>query len=394
MTTCVLIVGHGSRREKSNEQFLEVVQGFAIRHPSYTVSFGYVELASPSLEEALKEAAKHHKKVVVIPLFLFAAGHVKNDIPLMLNRVRPKFPNVEFLSTRALGVDSRLAKAIDDRLLEKDSRIKDEPHEYAVVVIGRGSSDPDANGDFCKLVRLLQEGRPFAEVQATFIAITNPRVPRTLDLMARARPARLIVIPYLLFGGVLVERMEKLVEDFSKKYAWIDCQIASPIGVHEAVYEVLEERLQQALSGKEDLSCDNCQYRVEMPGHVENAGGLKALLWSLRHSYTHTQAMPADHAHPPMQKHVLVCGNVDCSDKGSLPLIENLRREIKSKDCQKKYLVTKTSCMGRCGEGPNVIVYPDGIFYRDVEAKDAAELVEEHFVNDRLVSRLVDNIMQ
>jgi (2Fe-2S) ferredoxin len=50
--------------------------------------------------------------------------------------------------------------------------------------------------------------------------------------------------------------------------------------------------------------------------------------------------------------------------------------------------------MGRCGEGPTVAVYPDGIWYRGVKETDAKELVEEHLLGDRLVSRLVDNIMQ
>ena len=158
MKTAVVIVGHGSRRGNSNKEFESVVAEFAKRHPDHDVSFGYVELAEPALEDALREAAKTHSKVVVLPLFLFAAGHVKNDIPLMLGRVRKDFPKVNFLSARALGVDGRLAQAITDRLLEKDPRIETEAHEYAVVVIGRGSSDPDANGDFHKLVRLVQEG--------------------------------------------------------------------------------------------------------------------------------------------------------------------------------------------------------------------------------------------
>jgi (2Fe-2S) ferredoxin len=50
--------------------------------------------------------------------------------------------------------------------------------------------------------------------------------------------------------------------------------------------------------------------------------------------------------------------------------------------------------MGRCGEGPTVAVYPDGIWYRDVRESDAAELVREHLLSDRLVGRLVDTIMQ
>ena len=113
-------------------------------------------------------------------------------------------------------------------------------------------------------------------VQPTFIAITKPLVPRTLDLVSRARPKRLIVVPYLLFGGILVERMNKLIENFSKKYAWIDCQMAPYIGFHEAVYEVLDRRLNQALEGKEDLPCDNCSYRTENARPCRKGRGLES----------------------------------------------------------------------------------------------------------------------
>jgi len=91
---------------------------------------------------------------------------------------------------------------------------------------------------------------------------------------------------------------------------------------------------------------------------------------------------------------VLVCGNADCAERGSLALVEALRRGIKQTARRDTIRVTRTSCMGRCGEGPTVAVYRDGIWYRGVRADDADELVREHLVGDRLVARLVDNIMQ
>ena len=60
---------------------------------------------------------------------------------------------------------------------------------------------------------------------------------------------------------------------------------------------------------------------------------------------------------------------------------------------QRDVRVTKTSCMGRCGEGPTVVVYPDGVWYRGVRADDAGEIVREHILGDRLVARIVDNVM-
>src|SRR3954454_6298548 len=82
----------------------------------------------------------------------------------------------------------------------------------AVVVVGRGSSDPDANGDFCKVVRLMGEGRGFLHVEPTFIGITRPLVEETIELVARARPERIVVVPYFLFGGRLIAKLSGQVK--------------------------------------------------------------------------------------------------------------------------------------------------------------------------------------
>src|SRR5262249_1610166 len=175
---------------------------------------------------------------------------------------------------------------------------------------------------------------------------------------------------------------------------WIATRVAPHLGADEQLFRVMDERVGDALEGARPLACDACQYRVPLAGLSQHVGGLKALLWSVRHGFTHGQAMPHVHAHKPLAKHVLVCGNADCADRGSLALVEALRRRIKDSGRRDAIRVTRTSCMGRCGEGPTVAVYPDGIWYRGVRADDADELVREHLVGDRLVARLVDNIMQ
>jgi sirohydrochlorin cobaltochelatase len=152
--------------------------------------------------------------------------------------------------------------------------------------------------------------------------------------------------------------------------------------------------LRQALEDEAPLPCDTCQYRTPLPGLAEQVGGLKALLWSVRHSFTHTQALPHIHAHRPLRKHVLVCTNADCADRGSLALVDELRRLLKEAGLDRDIRVTRTGCMGRCGEGPTLVVYPDGIWYRGVKREDAEHLLRDHLLSDKLVARLVDNIMQ
>jgi (2Fe-2S) ferredoxin len=300
---------------------------------------------------------------------------------------------VNFHATRALGVHPALVELALARA-EEVVPLNTEAPRTAVIIVGRGSSDPDANADFCKLTRLVAEGRPFSWVVPSYIGITRPRFEETLEFVARARPERLLVIPYLLFAGRLLTQLRDQVLEFRSRYPWLKAEIAPHLGVHPRLFDVLDERLQETWQGQTPLPCDNCQFRVALPGRAENVDGLRALLWSLRHTFTHAQAAPHVHAHRPMTKHVLVCGNIDCAGRGSLRLVESLRRLLKDAGRERDVRVTVTSCMGRCGEGPTVAVYPDGIWYRGVVEDDATELVNEHLLADRLVARLVDNIMQ
>lgn len=392
-STGVVVLGHGSRDPAANTPFEQLVGQFRTAHPEFDVSHGYVEIASPSLEEALTQSAARNARVVVAPLFLFGAGHLKNDVPLALAAARTKFPHVEFVAARELGVHAALVQLAFERaqplLADENSSLK-----TAVIMVGRGASDPDANGDFCKLTRLVGEGRKLAWVVHSFIGITRPSFEEAAELVGRARPDRVVVVPYFLFPGRLYEKLGEQVANYSARSPWIRMELAECLGADEKVLQVLRERVLEAVEGTHALPCDTCQYRLPIGGVTENVGGLQALLWSMRHAFTHTQAVPHVHAHKPLRKHVLVCGNADCAERGSIALISSMRRLLRRAKRDQDIRVTRTGCMGRCGEGPTVAVYPDGIWYRGMQEDDAKEVVEEHLLGDRIVARLVDSIMQ
>jgi sirohydrochlorin cobaltochelatase len=387
----IVVLGHGSREARSNLEFEQLVAQLRLRWYPRQVLGAYVELARPSLADGLREAAAAADRVVVVPCFLFAAGHVKNDLALELFRIRQDAPHVQFTPAQVLGVHPAMVEAALDRLTSASERLK---VKRVTIVVGRGSSDPDANGDFSKVVRLISEASSLDLVLPAFVGITKPLFPDVLELAARTRPEEIVVLPYFLFAGRLIDRLSEQIATFSASHPWIRTSLAPHLGLHPGVLRTLDERLNQALNGTAVVPCDNCQYRVPISKVANDVGGLKALLWSVRHLTTHTQSMPHLHAHRPMRKHVLVCGNVDCAARGSIGLISAMRRLIKSAGHEQSVRITRTACMGRCGEGPTVAVYPDGIWYRGVQVEDAAELVEEHFLGDRLVGRLVDGIMQ
>lgn len=391
----IVVVGHGSREPAANAELEALVAAWAAR-AGHEVTLGWVELARPSVADALAAAAARHDEVIAVPLFLFAAGHVKNDLPLALDAVRARHPEVRLRAARPLGVDPSLAALVWARAVAAAPALADPAAEArtALVVVGRGASDPDANGDFVKLVRLVGDGRALAACEPTFIGITRPLVDDTLERVARARPERIVVVPYFLVAGVLADKLRARLDAFAARHPWIATHLAAHLGADARLFALLDERVAEAQRGGRPLACDGCQYRVPLPGRAAEVGGLRALLWSLRHGATHADAAPHRHAHRPLRKHVLVCANADCADRGAIALVEALRRGLKHAGRAATVRVTRTSCMGRCGEGPTLVVYPDGIWYRGVRAADADELVREHLVADRLVARLVDNIMQ
>jgi len=392
--TCVLLVGHGSRNPEANAEFESLADVYRKARADLDVQIGYVELARPLVSEALETAARTARRIAVVPLFLFAAGHVKNDLPLAIDEARRRFPSVQIAAAPALGVHPSLVAMAHDRaatLFADDAAVR---AKTLLLVAGRGSSDPDANADFCKLVRLIGDGRGLFDVQATFMGITRPSVESSLDLIARMRPERLVVLPYLLFAGRLVERLTAQIDTFATRHPWIRASLAPHLGHDERLFALIDERARQALAGESLLPCDTCQYRTALPGLAHQVGGLRALLYSVRHTLTHSQASMPVHTHKPLKKHVLVCCNTDCVDRGSTALLAALRREVKEAGHARDIKVTRTACMGRCGEGPTVAVYPDGVWYRGVHESDAPEIVREHLLEDRLVARLVDDILQ
>jgi sirohydrochlorin cobaltochelatase len=393
----VVLVGHGSRDADGMREFLELVDAYRAARPDLDVVHACVELAPPALEPALLEVATRRPgaPVVVVPLFLFAAGHVKNDVPLALAAARARHPDTHFVATPSLGVHTHLVDLAGERLTAALADGRGTPEDKtALVVVGRGASDPDANADFYKLARLLGEGRKLAWVQPSFIGIARPLFPDAIELTARTRPDRIVVLPYFLFAGRLLDKLREQVAAFAARYPWIATTLTPHLGVDPRLLALIDERVAGALEGTRPLPCDTCAYRAPVGGVVDKVGGLRALLWSLRHAFTHTQAMPHVHAHRPLTKHVLVCTNADCAARGSLGLLGDLRRLLKDAGRHLDVRVTRTGCMGRCGEGPTVAVYPDGVWYRGVRAEDAPELVREHLLGDRLVARLVDQIMQ
>ncbi|MCI1654358.1 MAG: NADH-quinone oxidoreductase subunit NuoF [Lachnospiraceae bacterium] len=88
------------------------------------------------------------------------------------------------------------------------------------------------------------------------------------------------------------------------------------------------------------------------------------------------------------RSHVLVCGGSSCKDSESGRILYNFTQEIKANGLENEIKVIETGCHGLCSYGPIVVVYPDGTFYQKVRPQDVKEIVTEHLLKGRVVTRL------
>ena len=264
----VILIGHGSREPSGKEEFLRFAEE-ACRHLGpEPVESCFIELAEPLVPEGLDRCVERGgRRVIALPVILFAAGHVKVGISHELDKAKARHPAVEFLYGRHLGLHPLLLEACEERLHELEARFPGPAEETAVLVVGRGSHDPDANSDLCKLGRLLWESGRYPRVEVCFIGITNPSLPDGLDRCLALGAKRIFVLPYFLFTGVLVPRIHRLSAAFEAAHPEIEVRVGEHLGGHPNVFKVLAERKAEAREGEARMNCALCHYRVRVPGH-------------------------------------------------------------------------------------------------------------------------------
>jgi len=262
----LLIVGHGSRSAAGVAEYWKLAGVVADQAPQLDVGCGFLELASPDLDTAVDQVvALGATSVVATPLVLLGAGHMKNDGPAVLHRARHRHPSVEFRYARDLGVHPLVLAVAEDRI--RTAVGDDDPSTTAVVLVGRGSSDPDANADLYKVSRLLWDSRGLGLVEPAFVSLAPPGVPAALERCRVLGATRIAVVPYFLFTGVLVERIRAQTAAWAAAHPGLDVRHGPHLGADPRIARLVLERYGEALAGDVRMNCDLCVYRVALPGY-------------------------------------------------------------------------------------------------------------------------------
>jgi sirohydrochlorin cobaltochelatase len=265
----LLIVGHGTVDAAGVAEFTAFVARMRSRLAPIAVAGGFIELSAPAVNEAWQELLdRGSRRIAAVPLVLVAAGHAKGDIPAALQREVRRHPDSSYRFGRPLGPHPILLDLLAERIAARTA----EPADTAVLLVGRGSTDPDANAEVCKVARLLQETRGFAFVETAFVSLATPNVAdglrRTMLLGAR----RIVVAPYFLFDGVLPQRVGQQAVAFGRSNPDVEVLVAGHVGDCEGLADLVVQRYHEALHGDIRMNCDTCAYRVLLPGFEDKLG--------------------------------------------------------------------------------------------------------------------------
>jgi sirohydrochlorin cobaltochelatase len=271
----VMLCGHGSRDEDAVAEFAVLARHLARRLPDYPVEYGYLEFAKPIIRDGLDRLrACSVTRVLAVPGMLFAAGHAKNDIPSVLNAYAAEHGELRIDYGKDLGLDPKMLRAAADRIEEAIAAATGSAgvHETLLIVVGRGASDPDANANVSKLARMLWEGFGFGWAEAAYSGVTFPLVSPALEHAARLGYRRIIVFPYFLFTGILVQRVYDAVDRAARLFPGIEFVKAPYLNDHPLVIETFAERIGQILTGDTNMNCGLCKYRAQVLGFEKEVG--------------------------------------------------------------------------------------------------------------------------
>lgn len=228
----LLLVGHGTRDARGLAEFQRTAELVRERADGRLVEACYLELAEPTIGDGVARlAAAGVDRIAVAPLMLFAAGHVKRDIPTALATAAAAYPNL------AIGIAGALESS--EHLLDLSQRRFDEavtgrphvaPEKTMLLMVGRGGTDAEATDAMHRFAELRGARALVGRVATCFVAMQRPSLAEGLELVRDAAFEQIVVQPHLLFQGQLMAEIEVSVKAAAAANRRIDWVLTSPLG--------------------------------------------------------------------------------------------------------------------------------------------------------------------
>jgi sirohydrochlorin cobaltochelatase len=293
----VLLIGHGSRDPDGRQSLLDFAAVYQQLDQSRPVIPCFLELTEPSIQQGVDRCvAEGYTDLSALPVLLFAARHNKFDVTNELDRARQRHPQVTFHYGRHFGITPDILNLWRSRLEALDSPEWNPQgisrEDTVLLFVGRGASDPDANGDVYKMARVLWEGSGYKTVEVCFIGITHPRLEEGFRRARLYQPKRIIVLPYFLFTGVLVKKIADITAQQQEQFPDIEMVNLPEMGLHPHLFSVLREREIETQLDQVQMNCEMCKFRLAAVAQNGNGHG-----HDHHHHHHHHHGHGHDHGH-------------------------------------------------------------------------------------------------
>lgn len=293
----LLLIGHGSRDLEGRDRLLEFAAAYQILDPSRPVIPCFLELTEPTIQAGVDQCVDQgYTDISVLPILLFAARHNKFDVTNELDRARQRHPQVRFHYGRHFGITPEIITLWQERLAQLDTPAFNPQgirrEDTVLLFVGRGASDPDANGDVYKLARILWEGSGYKTVEICFIGITHPRLEEGFTRSRMYQPQRIIVLPYFLFTGVLIKKIVDITRQQQTEHPGVELTYLPEMGSHPQLMQILRNRELETHLGQVQMNCEMCKFRI-----AAGAGNSHSHNHGHNHDHGHDHGHSHDHGH-------------------------------------------------------------------------------------------------
>ncbi|MFD4706689.1 sirohydrochlorin chelatase [Gottfriedia sp. NPDC058432] len=234
MFDAVVYIGHGSRKQEGNEQFIHFIQSVIKEIPIQNQEYAFLELVEPTIQQTLEKIIlEGARNILVVPVLLFAAGHYKRDIPDELNIILKRFAHVKVTTSEPFGIHEKMIQ-----LVEKRAQSAYGTSNSAILLVGRGSSDPEPI-EMLEQIGNAVEAQMKVPVRTAFLTAGKPRLEDMISKMSKEFES-IYIMPYLLFTGLLLEKIKRRISIENEKF-----YLCGNLQFDELMSQALIERIQE-----------------------------------------------------------------------------------------------------------------------------------------------------
>lgn len=253
--TGILLIAHGTRDDRGIHEVRQLWQAVESRLGGGHVGRGFIEIAEPTIMAAVDDMVERGvRRIVMVPLLLFMAGHGRRDIPQAVSSARVRHPSVEFAVAPHLGAESGVLELSVRRISEALQSERLESSLAHLMVVGRGSSENGAKAAFFEFVESCRRKSGCATANGCFAAVAKPSIEQGVQAAIRSNAGWVVVLPHLLFRGRVLDDVRQRVQQATGAGLGARWILANHLGPHGLLAESVERTAIKTLNSLDVLT--------------------------------------------------------------------------------------------------------------------------------------------